>query len=153
MNISKLNFLLFVAVLFTFASCAGFEDIEIGEIEDVRFSNISGRSVEFEVSMAIDNPSAYRFRITDVDLDVYVNDDFIGNIKNVDRILIPGNSFELYTFPMQVEFSNILKGAFTMYNFFLERHAEVVIEGNIKVRSFPLYKNIPVREKTHFSMR
>ncbi len=154
MKLSKSPLILFfAAVLFLLPSCSGFENIEIGEIEDVRFRRISGRSIEFEVSMTIDNPSSVRFRIIDVDLDVYIDAEHIGNIKNVDRLLIPANSFELYTFPLQAEFPNILRGALTMYNMFLDGQTEVMVKGNINVRSFPFSKNIPVQEKTQFRMR
>jgi LEA14-like dessication related protein len=133
-------------IFFCLASCSGFDHIEVGEIEDVRFSRVAGRAIEFEVSMSIDNPSFFRFRIIDVDLDFYINNEYIGRIRNVDNVLIPSRSAELYTFPLKVEFSSILKGALSLYNFFLDRQAEVSIKGTISVRSFPFTRKIPVDE-------
>ncbi len=133
-------------------SCAGLESIEVGEIEDMNFNRFGDSSIEFEVVMPIENPSGLRFRIVDVDLDVYINDEYLGKIRNVDNVLVPSRSSELYTFPLKVEFSNILRGAVTMFNFFLDRKAYIVVKGDIKVRSFPFTRSVPVEEKTILQM-
>jgi LEA14-like dessication related protein len=134
-------------------SCASLEDIEVGEIEDVNFNRFTDKTIEFEVVMPIDNPSAFRFRIIDVDLDVYINNDYMGKIRNVDNVLVPSRSSELYTFPLKVEFSNILKGALSMFNLYLDRKAEIAIKGKISVRSFPVVRKIEVDEKTSVRMK
>jgi LEA14-like dessication related protein len=134
-------------------SCASLENIEVGEIEDVKFNRFTDKTIEFEVVMPIDNPSAFRFRIIDVDLDVYINNEYMGKIRNVDNMLVPSRSSELYTFPLKVEFSNILKGALSMFNLYLDRQAEVVIRGKISVRSFPIVRNIDVDEKTSVRLK
>ncbi len=133
-------------------ACAGLESIEVGEIEDINFNRVADRSIEFEVLMPIENPSGLRFRIVDVDLDVYINDEYLGKIRNVDNVLIPSRSSELYTFPLKVEFANILRGAVSMFTFFLDRKAYIEVKGEIRVRSFPFGKSIPVEEKTILQM-
>jgi LEA14-like dessication related protein len=148
-----LRLLVFFIFIAGVTSCSGFESIEVGEIEDVRFGNFAGRAVEFEVMMTIENPTSFRFRITDVDLDVYVNNEYLGKITNVDNVSIPSRSDELYLFPLKVEFSNILKGALSMYNFLIDREAEIVVTGAINVRSFPFTRSMKVDEKTSLKMK
>ena len=133
-------------------SCSGFEDIDVGDIEDIKISRITMRAVDFDVMLTLDNPTAFRYRITDVDLDVSINNEFVGNIRNAENVIIPPRSTELYTFPLQAEFSNILRGALSVYNFFLDRNAEVTIAGTIKVRSFPFSRTIPVDETSHVNL-
>ncbi len=137
---------IFIATLFF--SCSGFDSIEVGDIEDVMLGRFANSSVEFEVLMPIDNPTSFRFRIVDVDLDFYISSQYIGNISNVDKVLIPSRSSEVYTFPLKVQFSNILKGALSMFNLFLGRQAEIEVKGRISVRSFPFMRKIEVDEKT-----
>jgi LEA14-like dessication related protein len=150
-----MNFKLVLAsILAAFlVSCASLENIEVGEIKDVKFNRFTDKTIEFEVIMPIDNPSAFRFRITDVDLDVYINNEYMGKIRNVDNVLVPSRSSELYTFPLRVEFSNILKGALSMFNLYLDRQADIAIKGKISVRSFPVVRNIEVDEKTSVRMK
>ncbi len=143
---------LFFPALVLLISCSGFESIEVGEIEDVKLNRFADRSIEFEVMMPIDNPSAFRFRIIDVDLDVYINDEYLGKISNVDNVLIPSRSSEIYTFPLKVQFSNILRGAVSMFNLFLDRRADIEVKGRISVRSFPVTKRIEVDEKTYLRL-
>lgn len=140
--------MLLITIAATCLSCAGLENIEVGDIEDVNLSRVAGSTIEFEVLMPIKNPSSFRLRISGVDLDCYINNEYIGKISNVENVLIPSRSSELYTFQMRVEFSNILKGALSMYNFFLDREAEIMVQGKLSVRSFPFKRNIPVEEKT-----
>lgn len=146
MRIFHAIFILMISA--TCLSCAGFENIEVGEIEDVNLSRVAGRTIEFEVMMPIENPSGFRFRIADVDLDVYINNEYIGKISNVENVSVPSRSSDLYTFPLRVEFSNILKGAISMYSFFLDREAEIVVQGKLSVRSFPFRRSILVDERT-----
>lgn len=146
------SFLLVIFSAMVLVSCTGLEGIEVGEIEDINFNRVADRSVEFEVLMPIENPSGLRFRIVDVDLDVYINDEHLGKIRNVDNVLIPSRSSELYTFPLKVEFANILRGAVSMFNFFLDRKAHIEVKGEIRVRSFPFARSIPVEEKTILHM-
>ncbi|MFO7922785.1 MAG: LEA type 2 family protein [Bacteroidales bacterium] len=143
-------FLVIVASLLV--SCGNIENIEVGDIEDIKLNRFADRTIEFEVLMPIDNPTSFRFRIVDVDLDVYVNDEFLGKIRNVDNVLIPSGSSQLYNFPLKVEFSNILRGALSMFNIFLDRQAEVEVKGKISIRSFPFTKHIKVDEMTQLRL-
>ncbi len=142
--------LLWVAIFLP--SCSGFEDIDVGDIEDIKISRITTRAVDFDVILTIDNPTAFRYRITDVNLDVSINNESVGNIRNAENVMIPSRSSELYTFPLQAEFSNILRGALSVYNFFLDRNAEVTVTGTIKVRSFPFSRTIPVDETSRVNL-
>ncbi len=140
--------ILLITLSATCLSCAGLRNIEVGDIEDVNLSRVAGSTIEFEVLMPIENPSGFRLRIADVDLDFYINNEYVGKISNVENVLIPSRSSEIYTFQMRVEFSNILKGAISMYNFFLDREAEIMVQGKLSVRSFPFNRSVPVEEKT-----
>ena len=144
----KLLQLFLLISMLSAVSCANLENIEVGEIEDVNIGKFGGKTVEFEVILPIENPSSFRFRIVNVDLDVYINEKYMGKISNVDHVLIPSKSTELYTFPLKVEFSDILKGALSVFNMYLDRQAEVMIRGKISVRSFPVTRRINVDEKT-----
>jgi LEA14-like dessication related protein len=145
--------LLAASIVITFPSCSGIHEIDVGEIEDINFTRVAGRGIEFEVVMPIENPSSFRFRITGVDLDVYINKEYIGKITNVDNILVPAGSSDLYAFPLKVEFSGIITGLRTMFTLFTDRQAEVTVTGNIGVRSFPITRKIPVEETTHVTLQ
>ncbi len=141
--------ILLIAVLISLgSSCTMFEDIVVGEVEDVKVTRLADRSVEFDVLIPIENTAPLRFRITNVDLDVYLHDEFVGNISSVNSVAIPAKSNELYTFPLRAEFTSILKSAFSIMGFFLDGQMEVVVKGEITVGTFPFRRRIPVNEKT-----
>ena len=141
--------ILFV-VFFLVNSCNVFERIEVGEVQGINFTKFDDRKVSFEVLIPIENPNGFSFNITGVDLDVIVNNEYLGKIKNAGDVLIHEKSDEIYTFPLDVEYSgsNILKGAFTLFSLFLDRKAEVKISGFIMVKSFWLSKKLDVDEQS-----
>lgn len=131
-------------------SCNFFEGIEIGEVKEINFTKIDERKVSFEVLIPIENPNGFNLKITGVDLDVIVNNEYLGKIKNVGDVLIHQQSDEVYNFPLDVEYSgsNILKGAFTLFSLFLDRKADVRISGFIIVKSFWFSKKLVVDEQS-----
>jgi LEA14-like dessication related protein len=139
-----------VFVFFLMNSCNVFESIEVGEVQGINFTKIDDRKISFEVLIPIENPNGFSFKITAVDLDVIVNNEYLGKIKNVGNLLIHKQSDEIYNFPLDVEYSgsNILKGAFTLFSLFLDRKAEVKISGFIEVRSFWVTKKLDVDEQS-----
>jgi LEA14-like dessication related protein len=143
-----------ISVLFLISlfmnSCNVFESIEVGEVHGINFTKFDDRKVSFEVLIPIENPNGFSFKITGVDLDVIVNDEYLGKIKNVGDVLIHEKSDEIYTFPLDVEYSgsNILKGAFTLFSLFLDRKADVRVKGFILVKSFWYTKKLDVDEQS-----
>lgn len=140
--------MLFIFLLMN--SCNIFESIEVGEVQGINFTKIDEGKVSFEVLIPIENPNGFNLKITGVDLDVIVNNEYLGKIKNVGDVLIHQQSDEVYNFPLDVEYSgsNILKGAFTLFSLFLDRKADVRISGFIIVKSFWFSKKLVVDEQS-----
>ena len=140
--------MLFIFLLMN--SCNIFESIEVGEVQGINFTKIDEGKVSFEVLIPIENPNGFNLKITGVDLDVIVNNEYLGKIKNVGDVLIHQQSDEVYNFPLDVEYSgsNILKGAFNLFSLFLDRKADVRISGFIIVKSFWFSKKLVVDEQS-----
>lgn len=146
--LGRISILLFIFLLMN--SCNIFESIEVGEVQGINFTKIDEGKVSFEVLIPIENPNGFNLKITGVDLDVIVNNEYLGKIKNVGDVLIHQQSDEVYNFPLDVEYSgsNILKGAFTLFSLFLDRKADVRISGFIIVKSFWFSKKLVVDEQS-----
>lgn len=136
--------------IFSLISCNFIEGIQIGEVQGINLTKFDSKKVSFEVLIPIENPNRFNFKITEVDLDVIVNNEYLGKIKNVGDVVINQQSDEIYNFPLDVEYSgsNILKGAFTLFSLFLDRKADVRISGFIKTKSFWFTKKLHVDEQS-----
>lgn len=131
-------------------SCALFHSVEVGEVQGINFEKFGNQKVTFELLIPIENKNLLNFRIREVNLDVIVNNEYLGKITNVDDILIFQKSNQIYSFPLDIEYTgtNILRGALTLFSLFLERKADVRISGFIRVRSFLFSKKIEVDERS-----
>jgi LEA14-like dessication related protein len=137
-------------VFFLTNSCNVFESIEVGEVQGINFTKFDDGKVSFEVLIPIENQNSFSFKITNVDLDVIVNNEHLGKIKNVGDLIINKQSDKIYNFPLDVKYSgsDILKGAFTLFSLFLDRKADVRISGFIVVKSLWFSKKLYVDEQS-----
>ncbi len=144
------RFFLIITLAFLLKSCTLFHSVEVGEVQSINFTRFGNQKVTFELLIPIENRNFLNFKIKDVDLDVIVNNEYLGKITNVEEVLVFNRSNESYTFPLDIEYTgtNILKGALTLFSFFLERKAEVRIAGFIRVKSFLFSKKIDVDERS-----
>lgn len=151
----KIQILLLISSLFVLSSCSFYLDLEMGEIESLHFKKADSRKVSFEVMVPLVNSNWFNVTITDIDLNVYMNNEYLGKIKSVENVKLMAKSTEVYAFPFDVEFtgSTILKGAMTLFSLFLERQVEVSLKGDIRAKSFGFYKSIPVEEKSSVSLQ
>ncbi|MFO7842200.1 MAG: LEA type 2 family protein [Bacteroidales bacterium] len=129
------------------SGCSSIKEIKIGEVKDVRIKSIVNNLVGLELDLPVTNPGNARIKIIAVDFDVSVNGKHLGKMTNPETIIIPSNHDDILTFPVQIELSNFLAGALSMYRLRNMKEFEMHITGQLKGRSFLYPKTIEVDEK------
>ena len=93
----------------------------------------------------INNPNNFKFKVTDIDLDINLNGTDLGKVKELKNIKIPANSNETHTFLVEVEFSKVLAGSLNILGSLMKKDkAKVKLKGKIHVKSFMIGKTIDV---------
>jgi len=148
----KINLIFSILILFfIMTGCSSMKEIQLGDIKDVRIRSIENNRVGLELDLPVTNPGNLKIRIIDMNFDIAANGKHLGKMTNREKIVIPSNFDDIYTFPVEVELSNILAGAVSLYRLRNMKNFEIQITGKVKGRSFLYVKTIDVDEKHRVS--
>lgn len=60
------------------ASCSPYKEVELTDITNVEVLSLTPKAVALRVDARIDNPNGFRIEVAEPDVDLYLNDRFIG---------------------------------------------------------------------------
>lgn len=141
---NKKQLILFVLPLIL--SCGNLENIEIGEPQNIKVRGFEDNYLLVDVELPVNNPSFYTINISDMDVRVFLNDRFLGKLIIDEKIKIKPKQSTIYKLPVKIRIANILGTAFIMMNMKKGKEAAVKFEGEVKARSFLLFKTIEINE-------
>ncbi|HSH50929.1 MAG TPA: LEA type 2 family protein [Bacteroidales bacterium] len=147
--INQLVSILLLTILIS--GCSSIKEIQIGDIKDVRLKSIENNLVGLELYLPVTNPGNFKIKIIDMDFDISVNGKHLGKMTNPEKIVIPSKYNNIQTFPVQIELSNFLSGALSMYRLRNMKNFEIQIKGKVKARSFLYIKTMDIDEKNRVS--
>jgi LEA14-like dessication related protein len=146
--VRKLFSLSWVLLLFVLVSCNGVLPVDVGEIQDIRFKGMTGKAIQLEVDVPIENPNNLKFRVTDVDMNISVNNKPVGRVTQMDRVVIPARSSELYQLKFEVQLTGLMGGMLTLMQIAKQDEIEIHVEGQIKGKSFLFGRVINIDERS-----
>ncbi len=123
----KLLFLLCTLLLVT--GCE-FEDVAFKGISGFRFGKLEGKELTFELDVKMENPNAFKVKVKPSMLQVFVEDQVIGNIYLLKKAKMKRKSTTEITLPMKLELEN---GAmFSLLKFATRETVTLRLKGKIK---------------------
>jgi len=90
------NSVLLLLPLTFLASCSGYEEVELVDISDVEVRHFDGRSVALRVDAMVRNPNGFKIHVEDPDMDLYINDRFIGKGLLDSALVLDKRSSKVY---------------------------------------------------------
>ena len=132
------------ALMALVGACAPLKPLSISNIESVKLLNIKEGLVTIEAQIRIQNPNAYGFSVGASDMDLMLNNSFVGKAKVKDKIRISRMSDKTYTFRVEASMAQLfLNGLMNMAS--LKGKSKVRLKGDLKVSKFGLiHKKVPV---------
>ena len=114
--------------------------------EKFKFDKLEGKSVKFTVGAKILNPNKYTIKIKPSDLDVYIEDDYMGVI-HLDKTIKLKKKQELF---IDAPFTGTLNdGAlFKLLKFVTKGKLQLTLKGKVKAGVFIFSKKFDVNETT-----
>ena len=114
--------------------------------EKFKFDKLEGKSVKFTVGAKILNPNKYTIKIKPSDLDVYIEDDYMGVI-HLDKTIKLKKKQELF---VDAPFTGTLNdGAlFKLLKFVTKGKLQLTLKGKVKAGVFIFSKKFDVNETT-----
>lgn len=146
-NTNKLliRYLCFILIILL-SGCANFKDIEVGEIENLRFKGLKDNIIEFEINVPILNPNKFGFKIKEINVKASINNYYLGRLETDDVIIIPAKSNEIHNLKLKLRIANIIQGFSVFFALFKEEKLSIDIEGYIRFKSFLINRKINVKE-------
>ncbi|MCG8699230.1 MAG: LEA type 2 family protein [Bacteroidales bacterium] len=142
----NLRYTLIVIVSILITSCASFEDIKIGDIQNLKVNGIEDNVIKIDVEVPVDNPTLFSFKITSVDIRTTVNGKYIGKLSLNEPIKVKSRRNENYLVPVDVKISNMFVTMFVMMNVKSGSSLKVKLEGTAQGQSMLIKKEYPIEE-------
>jgi LEA14-like dessication related protein len=65
-------------VMLLLPSCSAYEEVELRDIREVQVLRMDGRTIALRVDVLVNNPNSYGISVEDPDVDLYLNDTYVG---------------------------------------------------------------------------
>lgn len=137
-------FLLFISILMT--GCLSIKDVKVGDVEGIKVNKFKNSKLSLDILLPIENPNYFKLKISEINVKVSLRGKEIGEITNVDNIIIPAKSNQTHTFSIDLEFSNVLLGTVAFINSLSGNKVKLQLDGYIEVKSFIFKRKIYIKE-------
>jgi len=146
------TYLFILIVSFSLTGCISQSKLSIGNVQDVRLNTTNPKAVALDVMMPIENNNLSGFTITEIDLDFFINGQYLGKIRNDKQVRVKGNTAQSYHIPLTLEIKNMLAGMMLLMNKSEKAKSyKVGLKGHIKARSFLVSKTVKIKEEDTWS--
>lgn len=85
--------------------CFSYEPVELENVLLVELQEMNQDSISVKVVVQISNPNGYRIKLTDPDVNLYINRDTIGKAVFSEDLVLEKNSTKHYTIPISAGFN------------------------------------------------
>jgi len=140
----QIYFILAVAALLS--SCSNFENIEIGNPRNITMQGFEDNFLKIKVELPVKNPTLHRIQLLELDVKVFLNNQYIGKLIVDEEITIKGKRQSVLALPVKIRLSNILNTAFIMMSLKKGNEAEIRFVGNVIARSALIKRTVQIDE-------
>jgi LEA14-like dessication related protein len=132
--------LLFMATCsFLFAQL--FKDPEFIEARDFKIRSLGIKSSEVSMNMVYYNPNSFGLRLRNADLDVYLDDRFLGHSTLDTLIEIPAKDSFALPVQLEVDMKNLFPNAWSVLT---QKEVELAVRGKARIGKGGIFLNVPV---------
>lgn len=145
MKIRIFSFIVFFSLVGLLAGCGGIKELKVGNITGVKLHGIKDNQLDIELTVPIENPNSFKVKLKDADMAVTSGKTLVGNIRQMDDLVISGHSSQEYSIRVKVELANIKDNMFAIYGLIRDKES-LRMTGVIKVRAFPYRGSIKIKD-------
>jgi LEA14-like dessication related protein len=144
--------ILLIALLLS--SCGIYKDVEVVNVGDIRFTEMGQDGIKAEVDLRIDNPNAYKVKLTESDIDVWINDAEVGKVRLAEKLTLNKRSEEDVVLKLSSNYDELspdfLQTALSLL--FLNK-ARFKAKGYVKGKAFLVSKKVDVAVDDEVELR
>ncbi len=142
----------FIFITLFLTGCFSVKPVNVGDVKDYQFKNLTKSGVSIILDIPIENQNNFKFKITNVNIDISIDGNKLGTVTKIKKIVVPAKSNDTYTFELRADFSKLLKGSWSILKSFMKRSVDMHLQGYIKVKAFFISKKIDIDENKHIKL-
>ena len=137
--------------LLLLSGCLSYEEVTFKGITDVQVSRMDQSGVAARVTVTLDNPNSFRIQVSDPNVDLFLNEVYIGKAVLDSSLVLEKESVKDYPVPLHASFDGHGGQAMgAMLAAALSGKARLKAKGSIVGRAFLLRKRFPFEEEHEF---
>ncbi len=142
MKIKNLTYpTLFLTMLFLATSCQAPKDLVYREFKNLKVDKVGFAATTLKLDLIYYNPNNFGLQLKYTDLDIFVDDNYLGHSSQDYQISIPRLAEFTMPLAIEVDMKNLLKNALPTL---LGKEVMVKITGTVKLGKANVYKTFPV---------
>ena len=145
-------FLLAVLLLHVFTGCFKYDEVELRDVTNIHVRKFDAKGIAVRVDAMIHNPNNYRIHVSDPDVDLFLNDKFIGKGILDSTLVLDRRTTRLYSIPLHADLQGtsllmlLLGGG-------LSSEMKLGAKGTVRAGSGALSKRFPFELKETIDLR
>ena len=149
----RLPLLLTTLLPLLLTSCLSYQEVSFKGVTDMQVSKMDQEGISARVQVTLDNPNAFRIHVIDPDVELYLNDVFIGKARLDSNLTLDRKSSRDYSVPLHASFDGHGPQAMAaMLGAALSGQAKLRAKGSVVGRAFFLRKRFPFEEEHQFDL-
>ena len=130
--------------LLQLSSCK-FKEVEFKKIESFKVLNTDKQGATVELYILLKNPNKMAIKVSDLDLNVIVNQTNIGKVKLAEKVKINANSEKAHRFVIKANYGDIAVGGFSsILSMIMSKKVNISCHGMLKAQSLGISRKMPV---------
>jgi LEA14-like dessication related protein len=132
--------------------CSAYEEVELRDIREVQVLRMDGRTIALRVDVLVNNPNGYRIGVEDPDVDLYLNDTYVGKGHLDSALTLNKRSEQVYPVYLHADLAGgpllmmMIGGA-------LSGEMKLGVKGTVLARSGMLRKRFPFELEERIDLR
>lgn len=136
--------LILAIALINLSSCT-FKEVEFKKVESFKLLNTDNKGATVELFILLKNPNKMAITVSDLDMQVMVNQTNIGKIKLAEKVRINARSEKAHRFVIKANYSDIAVGGFSsVLSIIMSKKVNISCNGNIKAKALGVSRTMPV---------
>ena len=136
-----LIFLTIIGLTLLLSSCSTPKQLEYREFKNFTIDKPGFASTALKMDLLYFNPNNFGLELNHTDLDIFINNTYLGKATQVIQVQIPRNAEFTIPITMDVDMKNLLKNGFVSM---LNSEVTIKVTGTIRVGKLNVFKSFPV---------
>ena len=136
-----LIFLTIIGLTLLLSFCSTPKQLEYREFKNFTIDKPGFASTALKMDLLYFNPNNFGLELNHTDLDIFINNTYLGKATQVIQVQIPRNAEFTIPITMDVDMKNLLKNGFVSM---LNSEVTIKVNGTIRVGKLNVFKSFPV---------